>query len=145
MGRLNARSDDELQRISVAWLLPGTARDRAALIAQLMRAMTDLRAARDFWMRRPHDERAMIALFVASGSEQGLTIAELIELLDRDEEATRATATRLYQAGVLGAPSRQQSMAIGEQPRLFLPRELAQLFARVRDELDAGDVSHAPL
>ena len=52
MGRLNTRTDEELQRISIAWLVPGTARDRAALIAQLMRSMTDLRATRDFWMRR---------------------------------------------------------------------------------------------
>ncbi len=77
MGRLNARSDEELQRISIAWLLPGTARDRAALIAQLMRAMTDLRATRDFWIRRPADEQAMIAWFVGSGSDQGATIAEV--------------------------------------------------------------------
>lgn len=145
MGRLNARSDDELQRISVAWLLPGAARDRAALIAQLMRAMLDLRAARDFWMRRPHDEREMIALFVASGSEQGMTIAELTGQLGHDEAATRAVATRLYQAGVLATATRPQPLAIGEQPQLFLPRELAQLFARIQDELDAGDISQAPL
>lgn len=143
MGRLNARTDEELQRISIAWLVPGTARDRAALIAQLMRTMLDLRAARDFWVRRPHDEREMIALFVANGSEEGMTIAELAEALDRDESDTRAIATRLYQAGVLASSARQQSLAVGEQPRLFLPRELGQLFARIQDELDAGDISQA--
>jgi hypothetical protein len=145
MGRLNARTDEELQRISIAWLLPGTARDRAALIAQLMRAMTDLRATRDFWMRRSHDEREMIALHVASDVDEGFTIAELAGQLGLDEAAARATATRLYQAGALATNARQQQLGIGEVPRLFLPRELGQLFARIQDELDAGDVSGASL
>ncbi len=145
MGRLNARTDEELQRISIAWLLPGTARDRAALIAQLMRAMTDLRATRDFWMRRSQDERAMIALYVATDADQGFTIDELAARLGADEAAARATATRLYQAGALATNARQQTLSVGELPRLFLPRELGQLFARIQDELDAGDISGSPL
>lgn len=143
MGRLNARSDEELQRISIAWLLPGTARDRAALIAQSMRAMTDLRDTRDFWTRRTQHERDLIAWFVANGSEQGATIAELSTELDLDEAATRAAANRLYQAGALATTAKQQPMQVGEIPRLFLPRELGQVFARIHDELDAGDISNA--
>lgn len=144
MGRLNARTDAELQRISIAWLLPSTARDRAALIAQLMRAMTDLRAARDFWMRRPHDEREMISLFVATDPDEGFTIDELAEQLNGEPAAIRATATRLFQAGALATNARQQALSVGELPRLFLPRELGQHFARIHDELDAGDLSGAP-
>lgn len=143
MGRLNTRSDEELQRISVAWLAPSSARDRAGLIAQLMRAMTDLRAVRDFWERRTASEQEMIAYFVANGSEQGATIADLAIALGHDESQVRATATRLYQAGALATTARQQPMQIGELPRLFLPRELGQLFARIQDELDAGDISRA--
>lgn len=143
MGRLNARSDEELQRIAVAWLLPGTSRDRAALIAQLMRAMIDPRAARDFWIRRSSDEQDLIAWFVANGPEQGATIAELTAELDRDEATVRATATRLYQSGALATTAGQQPVAVGEIPRLFLPRELGQLFARILDERDAGDISDA--
>jgi hypothetical protein len=143
MGRLNARSDDELQRIAVAWMLPGTARDRAALIAQLMRAMTDPRSARDFWTRRSPGEQELIGWFVANGSDQGATIAELTSALDLDEGTVRATATRLYQSGALATTARQQPVAVGEIPRLFLPRELAQLFARILDERDAGDISNA--
>lgn len=145
MGRLNDRTGEELQRISLAWLLPGSARDRAGAIAQLMRAMLDLRAARSFWMRRPHEERDAIARFVTGDAEQGMTVGELAERLGRDETVTRAIATRLYQAGVLATATRQQPLAIGQQPRLFMPRELAQLFARIQDELDAGDISQAPL
>lgn len=144
MGRLNSRTDEELQRISIAWLLPGTARDRAALIAQLMRAMTDLRATRDFWMRRPHDERSMIALYVATDPAEGFTIDSIAAQLDLDVTTVRATATRLYQAGVLATNARQQTLNVGELPHLFLPRELGQLFARIQDELDAGDVSQSP-
>lgn len=145
MGRLNARTDEELQRISIAWMLPGTARDRAALIAQLMRAMTDLRAVRDFWTRRPHDEQELIALAVTTDSHQGFTIDQLASQLRREEDAVRVTATRLYQAGALASNARQQTLTVGEQPRLFLPRELGQLFARVLDELEAGDVSASSL
>lgn len=145
MGRLNARTDEELQRVSIAWLLPGTARDRAALIAQLMRAMTDLRATRDFWMRRPHDERAMIARYVATVAGEGFTIDELAEQLAVPVPAARTTATRLYQAGALATNARQQTLNVGELPRLFLPRDLGQLFARIQDELIAGDISGSPL
>ncbi len=143
MGRLNTRSDEELQRIAVAWLLPGTARDRAALIAQLMRAMTDLRTVRDFWTRRTSEEQDLIAWFVANGSEQGATIAELTAELGQDDTVVRPVATKLYQAGALATTARQQPMAVGEIPRLFLPRELGQLFARIQDERDAGDISDA--
>lgn len=143
MGRLTARSDEELQRIAVAWQLAGTPRDRAGTIAQLMRSMTDLRAVRDFWVRRSIDEQELIVWFLANGSEQGTTIAELITEFGQDEERTRAIATRLYQAGVLASTARQQPLLVGEIPRLFLPRELGQLFARIQDELDAGDISQA--
>jgi hypothetical protein len=143
MGRLNTRPDEELQRIAVAWLLPGTARDRAALIAQLMRAMTDLRTVRDFWTRRTSGEQDLIAWFVANGSEQGATIAELTTELGQDDTVVRPIATKLYQAGALATTARQQPMAVGEVPRLFLPRELGQLFARIQDERDAGDISDA--
>ncbi len=145
MGRLNARTDEELQRISIAWLVPGIARDRAALIAQLMRALTDLRATRDFWMRRPHDEREMIAHYVATDADEGFTIDELADQLAVAEAAARTTATRLYQSGALATNARQQQLSVGELPRLFLPRELGQLFARIQDELVAGDVSKFPL
>lgn len=145
MGRLNARTDEELQRIAVAWLIPATARDRAASIAQAMRAMLDLRAVRDFWFRRTHAERAMIALFVADGSDRGLTLDELTARLGGDATAVRATATRLYQAGVLAADQRPQAAVTGEPARLFLPRETSQMFARVIDEIDAGDISGSPL
>ncbi|MCO5221080.1 MAG: hypothetical protein M9947_05770 [Thermomicrobiales bacterium] len=140
VGRLMARSDEELRRIAIAWMIPSTARDKAALIAQLMRAMTDLRSTRDFWASRSQDEREMILLFLASGSDQGLTMAELAAELNVAEEQARATAARLYQSGAL-ATNGQESLGIGELPRLFLPRELGQLFARIQDELEAGDIS----
>ncbi len=143
MGRLNARSDEELQRIAAAWLLPGNARDRPASIAQLMRAMTDLRATRDFWTRRSENEQQMITSFVADDSDRGSAVAELAAELGWDEAATRTTATRLYQAGVLATTARQQPAPVGETPRLILPRELSQLFARIQDERDAGDISMA--
>ncbi len=143
MGRLNTRSDEDLQRIAVAWLVPSAARDRAGLIAQLMRAMTDLRAVRDFWARRSDSEREMITYFVANGSEQGVAAADLAVELGHAEEQVRSTANRLYQAGVLATTAQQQPLQIGEIPRLFLPRELGQLFARIQDELDAGDISRA--
>ncbi|MEZ4531403.1 MAG: hypothetical protein R2855_10260 [Thermomicrobiales bacterium] len=119
MGRLNARTDEELQRIGIAWQVPSTARDRAALIAQLMRAMTDLRATRDFWMRRPLDEREMIAFYVAADADDGFTIDQLAEQLQAEPSVVRATATRLYQAGALASNARGQTLSVGELPRLF--------------------------
>ncbi len=142
MGRLNTRSDEELQRISVAWMAPGSARDRAGLIAQLMRAMTDLRAVRDFWTRRSASEQEMIAYFVANGPEDGATIADLAVELGHDEAEVRATATRLYrpehwQPPPANSPGRSGSCHGSSAP------ELGQLFARMQDELEAGDISRA--
>ena len=61
----------------------------------------------------------------------------------RTRAATSTEEESITSTGALASTARQQPMAVGEIPRLFLTRELGQLFARIQDERDAGDISGA--
>ncbi len=144
LGRLNARSADELTRIAAAWLVPLTATNRHAQVGQLYRALSDPRTVRDFWELLDDDERALVRL-LALGEDTALTIDQLANRLGRTEEETHALAARLYRKGVVVREGDDEPLPVGVAPRLFLPRELATLFRRVLDEIDVGDLSTTPL
>lgn len=144
LGRLHARSPEELGRIAAAWQVPVSGGDKLGQVSQLYRAMSDPRAARDMWERLPADERALIAQ-LALGEETARSLGELATAMDRSEAEIRQTATRLYHKGIIAREGDDDPLPVGEAPRLFLPRELADKFQRVQDEIDAGDVSGTPL
>lgn len=144
LGRLNARSSDDLLTIARFWrvYLPGT--DRGRHVGVLYRAMTDLRAVRDAWERFDPAARDLVRL-VATTAPGPATIADLATRLDRPEADVREAAVFLFTRGVLSVQGDNQELPVGEQPRLLLPRELAQDYRRVLDEIDAGDQSTAAL
>lgn len=144
LGRLNARSADELVRIATAWQVPVSGGDKLGQVAQLYRALTDIRAVRDVWERLPSDEREVIAA-LALGDESARPIADLARELGHAESDVRQTAIRLYHKGILTREGDDDPLPVGETPRLFLPRELALQFQRVQDETSAGDISRTPL
>jgi hypothetical protein len=61
------------------------------------------------------------------------------------EAEAREVAIRLYRSGMLAREGDTQELPVGAVPRLFLPRELVQVFRRVQDEIDAGDLSGSSL
>jgi hypothetical protein len=144
LGRLNARSADELTRIAAAWLVPMTASDRHAQVGQLYRALTDPRTIRDFWELLDDEEREIVRL-LALEEDMALTIEQLANRLGITVEQTHTIAARLYRKGVVVREGDDEPLPVGVAPRLFLPRELATLFRRVLDEIDVGDLSRTPL
>src|SRR5215211_5648958 len=144
LGRLNARSPEELSRIAKAWRVPVSGGDKLGQVAQLYRAMSDPRTARDMWERLPADERTLIGQ-LALGDETSRSISQLAQSIGCAEAEVRQTAARLYHKGMIAREGDDEPLPVGEAPRLFLPRELADRFQRVQDEIEAGDISSTPL
>jgi hypothetical protein len=144
LGRLNARSPEELSRIATAWQVPVSGGDKLGQVAQLYRALSDPRTARDMWSRLPEDERALVSL-LALGDETARPLDDIAAILEKPGAEVRQSATRLYHKGIIAREGDDDPLPVGEAPRLFLPRELGQLFQRVQDEIEAGDVGATPL
>lgn len=144
LGRLNARSPDELQRISRIWQVPLPGADRSRHVGALYRAMTDIRHARAVWDRIDPASREIVRE-LALGEIGPVTITDLAALTGRSEPETRDAAIRLFQHGMLAREGDKQELPVGATPRLFLPRELGQIFRRVQDEIDAGDMATSSL
>ena len=143
IGRLNARPPAELPRIAQAWRVPLTASDRYGQAGQLYRAITDPRAVRDSWATLSDSQQQIASIL--STSNVPMAIAELARALDYSETDTRDTASALYQAGWLAWEGDDAELLVGEQPRLYMPRELSHLVRRVQDEIDTGDLRDTPL
>lgn len=144
LGRLNARSPDDLQRIAAFWLVPLPGSDRGRHVGALYRAMTDIRFARSAWERFDRDDQGIVR-DLALAEAGALTIDEIAAISGLPHAETRAAAIRLFQAGLLAREGDNQELPVGALPKLFLPRETGQVFRRVQDEIDAGDLSGSAL
>lgn len=145
LGRLHARSAAELARIAAFWQIPGASGDRHTQVGALYRVLIDPRAARSAWDRLAPDERELVRLLAIGETRTAPTLRELAARLDLTETEVRETALRLYRIGILAREGDDDPLPVGEAPRLFLPRELALIFRRLQDEIDAGDLSDTPL
>lgn len=144
LGRLNARPPEDLRRIAAFWQVAVGGADRARQIGPLYRTMTDPRAVRDAWDRLNDDEQHVVRLLVLR-EEGALSISEIADHLGTSEAAARETAAALYRVGILSREGDDDPLPVGATPRLFVPRELALLFRRIQDEIEAGDLSGTPL
>lgn len=144
LGRLNARTPDDLQRIASAWLIPLPGTDRARHVGMLYRGMTDIRLARSMWDRLDPAGQAIVST-LALGDSSPATVEDLAQRADLSPEEARTAAIALFQAGLLAREGDSQELPIGALPRLFLPREIGQVFRRVQDEIDAGDLSNSTM
>ena len=141
LGRLNGRTPDELARIARFWQVPTeTAGPKHRLVGALYRTMTDSRGGRDAWERLDDEERHLVTL-LAGTSEASLAIGDLARRLNITETAAHEIAARLYRAGIVARAGDDDPLPIGAVPQLFLPIEIGQLFRRIRDERELGDVS----
>lgn len=143
IGRLNARSQSDLDRIAAAWRVVVTAPDKSGTVAQIVRTLTDLRSVRDAWVELADDDRTMIAALASS--REALTLDALAQKTTDDAADVRATAVRLYRSGWIAREGDNSELKIDEQPRLFVPPELAHAINRVRAEISAGDRSGVAL
>lgn len=140
LGRLNARTSDDLVRIAHFWQIPLPGNDRGRHIGAVYRVMTDIRAARAVWAQLDGPARDIV--FTLAMAETGpQSIAEIADRINATERETRDAAIRLFRWGLLAREGDSQELPVGAVPRLFLPRELGQDFRRVQDEMDAGDLS----
>lgn len=144
LGRLNARSSEDVARIATTWRIGVDGADKLGMVANVYRALTDVRTIRDVWAALPDDECALIVALLETPNGT-LTIPELATGLQLPAEEIRRRATALFQKGLVVREGDDAALKVGELPRLFLPRELAVLIRRVRAEIAAGDVSGAPL
>ncbi|CAN5795383.1 hypothetical protein BH24CHL4_BH24CHL4_08940 [soil metagenome] len=146
-GRLNARSAEELARIAGFWQIPVRGSDRHSVVGQLYREMRDIRTARDLWERLTAGEQDMVRMLALAdpAAELSMTLAELASAIECGPQETRSIAAGLYRQGIVAREGDDDELPIGELPRIFLPRELAAVFRRVQDEIDAGDLSSTPL
>ncbi|MBA2290394.1 MAG: hypothetical protein H0V98_08430, partial [Chloroflexia bacterium] len=144
LGRLNARSSGDIIRIAERWQIPLSGNDARRHVGALYRTMTDIRAARTFYAHLTPEPAALVASLAVASS--GLrTLAEIAELVSLPEGATRDAAVWLFYAGVLAREGDRQELPVGATPRLFQPRELEQVFTRVRDEIELGDMRRESL
>ncbi len=139
LGRLNARSPGDIIRIAERWQIPLSGNDARRHVGALYRAMTDVRAARTFYAHLTPEPAAIVASLAVAPS--GLrALADIADLVSLPEDATRDAAVWLFYAGVLAREGDRQELPVGATPRLFLPRELEQVFTRVMDEIELGDM-----
>ncbi|MDQ4045228.1 MAG: helicase-associated domain-containing protein [Chloroflexota bacterium] len=144
LGRLNARPPGDILRIAERWQVPISGTDTRRHVGALYRTMTDVRAARTFFDNLSDDTR-LIVQHVALADGRLYTIAELAGSIDRPEKVTRDAAVWLFYAGVLAREGDRQELPVGAAPRLFMPRELEQIFTRVIDEIEVGDMRQESL
>ncbi len=144
LGRLNARSPDNLQRIATFWHIPLPAGDRGRQVGALYRRMTDVRQVRSMWERLDPDARRIVRE-MARRESGGLTMDDIVALTGLTPAVARETAITLFHAGILSREGDTQELPIGVLPRLFLPREVANMVRRVQEEIDAGDLAGSPL
>ena len=144
LGRLNARSQEDVARIATTWRIAVDGTDKLGMVATVYRALTDIRTIRDVWDALPEDERALIVALDGTPPVP-LTIPDLATKLNVAESEIRRRATSLFQKGLVVREGDDAELRVGELPKLFLPREIASLIRRVRAEMAAGDVSNAPL
>ena len=144
LGRLNARPPGDIARIAERWHAPLTDREVRRQVGALYRTMTDIRAARSFYDNLAPDTAAIVRA-MALADRDLLTLPEIAALIDRPENATRDAAVWLFFAGVLAREGDRQELPVGAVPRLFLPREMEQVFTRIADEIELGDMRRESL
>ncbi|MGC4108095.1 MAG: hypothetical protein QM753_17365 [Thermomicrobiales bacterium] len=144
LGRLNARSIDDLYRIATFWSVNLSGNDRGRHVGALYRTMTDIRSGREVWETLDRAQQSIVAELALSESGP-LTVEEIADLAGLDVDTARMALVALFSAGIMAREGDIQALPVGTMPRLFLPRELILIFRRLQDELDAGDLSRSSL
>jgi hypothetical protein len=144
LGRLNARPPGDIGRIAERWNIPLAGAEMRRQVGALYRTMTDIRAARSFYANLTDDSAAIVRA-MALADRDLLTLPEIAALIERPEPATRDAAVWLFFSGILAREGDRQELPVGATPRLFLPRELEQVFTRIVDEIELGDMRRETL
>ena len=143
LGRLNARSYEDLGEIAAAWRVPVSSRDRGTQVSALYRAMTRPTIMREMWDGFSPQTRSLVQTVIAAGDD-GLTVDEVSEQSGLPQETVRAELGTLYRSGLIASEGSILTLPVGESPIVFVPRELATAIANVVEELERGDISNLP-
>lgn len=144
LGRLHARSSEQLAQIAMHWRVSVFGDENAQHIGRIYQTMMDIRAIRDIWVRLSPEQQEIIRI-LSQERATPQTILELATAIDATEEETRLAAVDLYRWGMLGAENDTDELPLDELPSVFVPGELMHFFRRVINEIEAGDVSGNPL
>ncbi|HRA46460.1 MAG TPA: helicase-associated domain-containing protein [Thermomicrobiales bacterium] len=144
LGRLNARSSEDLGEIAATWRAPMTSRDRLTQIATLYRTMLKPVMVREQWDTLPLSERALVNAVIAAG-ESGITVGELASDFGQAAADVRERLGDLYRAGILSYEGTANTLPVGEAPVVFVPRELAAVITQVDAEITRGDTTQLTL
>ena len=140
LGRLNARSSEDLGEIAEIWRSPVSSRDRLTQIANLYRTMTKPTMVRVQVDALPAEIRRVLDAVLAHG-ESGATVGELALELGITGPETREHLGQLYRAGMLAYEGNASTLPVGDTPIVFVPIELANVIAEVDAERIRGDIS----
>ncbi|MDQ2683007.1 MAG: hypothetical protein M3Y37_05730, partial [Chloroflexota bacterium] len=144
LGRLNARSAEDLTEIAEHWQTPLSGRDRLSRITQLYRAMTRPPMVRAQWDGLDSEEQRLVRVLIEAG-DAGMTVDDVVEALGVNPDLTREMCLRLYEQGIVAYEGSARTLPIGESPRLFVPIELGNAVRRILREAQLGDISHYSL
>jgi predicted transcriptional regulator len=137
LGRLHDRAPHDLELIARWWEVDPGRRDRYAAAGLLYRTMTDPWAYALAWEELSPFEQTLLELLTVDGSAR--TVTELTDQLGAPAETVRGLVNRLFRIGFLYV-EQDESDAYegrdGHEIQYFLPRELAQLTNRLREERD---------
>ncbi len=139
LGRLHDRSPHDLELIARWWEVEPGRRDRYAVAGLLYRTMTDPWAYALAWEQLSPFEQALIELLTSDGSSR--TVTQLSERMRASDETVRNLVTRLFRIGFLYVDQDDDdgsALPDVQDPKYFLPRELAHLTGRLREERDLG-------
>jgi len=132
LGRLHDRTPHELELIARWWEIELRGRDRFTIAGHLYRTMSDAWAFALAWERLTSAERTLVDQLAAQA--EPLTMAEIAALNLMPSVELRATIEHLLRIGFLYIELDEPEVEPRDDPRYFLPRELAQLTLKLAEE-----------
>ncbi|HEX3722621.1 MAG TPA: hypothetical protein VHV31_07505, partial [Nitrolancea sp.] len=132
LGRLHDRAPHELELIARWWEIELRGRDRFSIAGHLYRTMTDSWAFALAWERLEPADQALLEQLAER--EPALNRDGISELDGVSSHDVRATIERLARIGFLFVEQDDLGDAPMQDAHYFVPRELAQLTARLRAE-----------
>jgi len=136
LGRLHDRAPHELELIARWWEIELRGRDRFSIAGHLYRTMTDAWAFALAWGRLTPVERTLLEHL--ADQEPALTLDAISQPIGIGVIGLRESVDRLVRVGFLFVEQGELHSSPEQDAHYFLPRELAQLTARLRAERGAG-------
>jgi hypothetical protein len=143
LGRLHERSASSLAGIANVWGVELRGRDIHQDVGQLFRVMTDPWSFAMAFERLDARDRDLLQRIVAV--DGGRTGHQLAEALETDFSDIRGSLRTLYRSGFIYAEQAEMGVDDQGEARLLIPREVAGLLGRLREERSQTDPDQCTL